>query len=138
VTAGTIVVRSIFNSWLVRAICVGRNGSGEDDTATSFSSGLAQVQAFLDRASFSVITVCMPCIDDFFNHFSAPSDASFSIGTPSVMTQYFEGFDRLLLRLIPITLCYAIFYHRKLVITLDPIDAVIKVQKHLDLHIWRR
>jgi hypothetical protein len=70
--------------------------------------------------------------------FLAPSEVNFRITTPSVMTQYFEGFDRLLLRLVPITPYYAVFSHRKLVTTLDPIDATTKVQKVFDLLIRRQ
>jgi hypothetical protein len=54
------------------------------------------------------------------------------------MTQYFEGFDRLLLRLVPITPYHAVFSHRKLVITVNPIDATTKVQGLFDLHIRPR
>jgi hypothetical protein len=99
---------------------------------------LVQVHAFLDRASFSVTAGDMPRNCDLLDVFSAPSDANFSIATPSVMTQYSEGFDLLLLRLIPIPPYYVIFSYRKLVTTLDPISATRKVQRLFDLHIWQR
>jgi hypothetical protein len=80
----------------------------------------------------------LPSYYDLLDDFSAPSEASFSITTASVMTEYSEGFDRLLLRLVPITAYYAIFYHRKLLTTLDVIDATTKVQRLFDLHIRSR
>jgi hypothetical protein len=87
---------------------------------------LAQVQVFLDCTTFSMIVVCTPCEYAFLRLSSVPSEATFSIGNPSVITQYSEGFDRLL-PLVPITPYYAIFSHRKLVTILDLIDAMTKV-----------
>jgi hypothetical protein len=99
---------------------------------------LAQVQAFLDRASFSVIAVCRPCHYTLLGDFSALFEVNFSITTSPVLIQYFEGFDLLLLHLVPITPYYAIFSYRKLGTRLDPIAVTTKIQKFFDLHIRRQ
>jgi hypothetical protein len=137
VTEGRIVIFSDFSVFLVALSASAGMVQAKITPYLPSPLDLAQVQAFLDHASFSVTAVCRPCDHSLLEDFSPLSKANFRNTTPSLMNQYFEGFD-LLLCLILITPYYAIFDHRKLVTMLEPIDATTKVQKLFDLHIRRR